>query len=500
MSKPRRGIRPSCERLDVRWLPSGLSVAQLTNAYGLNAIAFPSPSGTPVTGDGSGQTIALVEAFHDPTLVSDLHVFDKANGLADPSLSVVNLAGTTSNPDWTSEESLDAEWAHAIAPGASILVVEAQSDSLGDLMNAVSVARSTPGVTVVSMSWGFGETSTETAFDPMFTTPPGHPGITFIAASGDNGTAAGPEYPASSPNVLSVGGTTLLVNSSGSYLGEVAWSGSEGGYSTAELEPAYQRTVQRMGHRSTPDVAFDGNPNTGVQVYETPPGSASGLWMTVGGTSLGAPAWAAIIAIVDQGREMQGKGSLDGPTQTMPALYQLPAADFHPVSTPLSFSPWGGGVNPIGYNPIGGAFPHRRVKVLGRGPSPHALRANISTGLGSPIAPRLIADLIASDTTLPLVRIPTHASVHRSWLMVRAARSHPGTIWSSRDTFEPLIKPATTDRRHNLAPQWSVMLKSSQLPVASGTHPARSILQCRDLVATSGRYWSNSIVAASSQP
>ncbi len=500
MLKPRRGLRPACERLDVRWLPSGLSAAQLTNAYGLDAISFPSPSGTPVAGNGAGETIALVEAYHDPTLASDMHVFDQANGLADPSLSVVDLAGTTANPDWTSEVSLDAEWAHAIAPGASILVVEAPSDSIGNLMNAVSVARGMPGVTVVSMSWGFGETSSETAFDPTFTTPPGHSGITFIAASGDNGTVAGPEYPASSPNVLSVGGTTLLVNSSGNYLGEVAWSGSEGGYSTAEPEPAYQRSVQRIGRRSTPDVAFDGDPNTGVEVYETPPGSTSGLWITVGGTSLGAPAWAAILAIVDQGRALQGKGSLDGATQTLPALYQLPSADFHPVSTPPSFSPWGGGVNPIGYNPIGGAFSHRRVKLIGRGALPHPLRANTSTGLGSPIAPRLIADLVASETTEPLARVPTHALAHRARWMLRVAKWHARTIRSSRDALEPLIDPAPTGRRHNLAAPRSVMLKSFQSPVESGTHPSRGIPQCRDLVATSGPCWSSSIVAASSRP
>ncbi|MHB1555935.1 MAG: S53 family peptidase [Isosphaeraceae bacterium] len=425
MPKPRRALRPSCDRLDDRWLPSGLDVAQLTQAYGLGAIAFPSPSGTPIVGNGSGETIALVEAYHDPTLVLDLHVFDQANGLADPSLSVVDLAGTTSNPDWTSEEALDAEWAHAIAPGASILVVEAQSDSISDLMKAVSVARSTPGVVAVSMSWGFGETSAERSYDPLFLTPTGQQGITFIAASGDNGTTAGPEYPASSPNVLAVGGTTLLVNSAGGYLGEVAWSGSEGGYSAAEPEPAYQRSIQRSGRRSTPDVAFNGDPNTGVEVYETPPGSASGMWMTVGGTSLGAPAWAAIIAIVDQGRALHGKGSLDGATQTLPALYQLPPADFHAITTPLPSSPWGGGVNPIGYNPYGGAF-HHRVRLMGRGVPQHPLRANISTGLGSPVAPRLIADLVASSAAEPLAPTPARALFPRS-------------RWKGRLASRPLI-------------------------------------------------------------
>ncbi len=439
MPKPRRGLRPSCERLDDRWLPSGLDVAQLTQAYGVSAIAFPSPSGAPIAGNGSGETIALVEAYHDPTLAADLHVFDQANGLADPSLSVVDLAGTTSNPDWTSEEALDAEWAHAIAPGAGILVVEAASDSIGDLMNAVSVARGTPGVVAVSMSWGFGETPGQRSFDPLFLTPPGRPGITFVAASGDNGTAAGAEYPASSPNVLAVGGTTLLVNSAGGYLGEVAWSGSEGGYSTVEPRPAYQRSVQQTGRRSTPDVAFNGDPNTGVEVYETPPGTASGLWMTVGGTSLGAPAWAAIVAIVDQGRALQGKGSLDGATQTLPALYQLPAADFHAVATPLQSSPWGGGVNPIGYNPTGGTIPHRKASAIGRAAPQHPLRANISTGLGSPVAPRLIADLVAGDVTEPLAPTPARAQFSRSRWRGRLAGRHSVRVRAHVVACEPLF-------------------------------------------------------------
>lgn len=438
MPKPRRGLRPSCEQLDNRWLPSGLDVAQLTQAYGLNAIEFPSSSNTPVAGNGSGETIALVEAYHDSTLVSDLHVFDQANGLADPSLSVVDLAGTTSNPDWTSEEALDAEWAHAIAPGASIVVVEARSDSIDDLMKAVSVARGTPGVVAVSMSWGFGESSRQRSFDPLFLTPPGQPGITFIAASGDNGTAAGPEYPASSPNVLAVGGTTLLVNSSGGYLGEVAWSGSEGGYSTVEPEPTYQRPVQRTGRRSTPDVAFNGDPNTGVAVYETPPGRASGMWMTVGGTSLGTPAWAAIIAIVDQGRILQGKGSLDGATQTLPALYLLPPADFHSVTMPLPSSPWGGGVNPIGYNPSGGAFGHN-VKPIRRGVPQHSLRANISTGLGSPVATQLIPDLVASSVTRPLAPTPARALIPRSRRQARLASRPLGMVRSRLVAGVPLI-------------------------------------------------------------
>ena len=220
-------------------------------------------------------------------------------------------------------------------------------------MAAVKAASGTAGVSVVSMSWGVNEFSGETAYDSAFTTP----GITYLAASGDS---AGVEYPAASPDVVAVGGTTLTLSGTGSYGSETAWVDSGGGYSRYESEPAYQESVQTTGLRSTPDVAFDGDPNTGVEVYETPPsgsqypfGSSAatqGSWQVVGGTSLGTPAWAAIIAIVDQGRAVAGQSSLTGATQTLPALYGLSSSDFHSVAS----SPTQPG--PIGHFP-GGGFP-----------------------------------------------------------------------------------------------------------------------------------------------
>ena len=184
MRPPRRRLRPGPDLLDPRCMPASLTPDLVTNAYGLNAINFTSPSGAAVVGDGSGETIALIEAYHDPTIASDLSAFDAAYYLPDPQLKVVNQAGSKTNSAWASEESLDVEWAHAIAPAANILVVEARSQSLPDLLAAVNTARQTPGVVAISMSWGFTETPGETAYDSMFTTPAGHGGITFVAASG----------------------------------------------------------------------------------------------------------------------------------------------------------------------------------------------------------------------------------------------------------------------------------------------------------------------------
>ena len=110
------------------------------------------------------------------------------------------------------------------------------------------------------MSWGGGEFSGETSYDSYFTTPSGHAGVTFVASSGDSGAPVG--YPAISPNVLSVGGTTLNLTSSGSYISESGWSGSGGGISRYESQPTYQKGVvtQSTTYRTNPDVAYDADP------------------------------------------------------------------------------------------------------------------------------------------------------------------------------------------------------------------------------------------------
>jgi hypothetical protein len=276
---------------------------------------------------------------------------------------VVNLGGAASNSAWSLEESLDVEWAHAIAPAATLVVVEAKSQNLQSLQAAINAARNIPSVDVISMSLGFPESTYHGS--SVLTTPPGHTGITFVAASGDNGLGGGSDWPAVSPDVLSVGGTSLYTTDSGDYVFEVAWSGSGGGQSHYVQEPEYQRAVAASGRRSTPDVAFDADPATGVEVYQTSSYTGLGSWQVVGGTSLGTPAWAAIIAIADQGRALQGRGSLDGASQTLPTLYAIPSTDFHSVAP---------------------NFPGRAG----------------ATGLGSPNGPALIADLVASTITVPL--------------------------------------------------------------------------------------------------
>jgi len=216
--------------------PPGYTPQQIQNAYGIDQITF---SGGKVAGNGAGQTIAIVDAYNDPNISSDLAAFDKQYGLFAPaSFTVDNLGATTTNSGWALETSLDVEWAHSVAPGASIVLVEASSATLSGLFSAVSYASQQTGASVVSMSWGTPEFLGESTYDSIFNTP----GVTFVAASGDSGAWSGPMYPAVSPYVLAVGGTSLQnLDANGDYPGtgpngEVAWSGSGGGIKKKERE------------------------------------------------------------------------------------------------------------------------------------------------------------------------------------------------------------------------------------------------------------------------
>ena len=211
---------------------------QIVQAYSLTGYKFAAGAATGTTGDGSGQTIALIDAYDDPSAYSDLQTFDATFKLPDPPnfVQVGETGGappTATNSGWAMETSLDIEWAHAVAPQANIMLVEANTASLTDLFAAVDYARNgwvgTSPVTVVSMSWGSSEFNTEASYDSHFTTPtepPGttaHPGVSFVAATGDNGAV--PEYPSVSPNVLAVGGTSLTTKA-GATLGKAKRDGA----------------------------------------------------------------------------------------------------------------------------------------------------------------------------------------------------------------------------------------------------------------------------------
>jgi hypothetical protein len=323
--------------------PQGLSPNQIGMAYGISSVVFGS-----VIGDGTGQTIAIVDAYDNPSFVnsaatsfatSDLARFDAQFGLpSPPSFTKLNQRGgatglpaTDPSGGWEIEEALDVEWAHALAPGASIVLVECDTANTSDMFTGVQTAAALPGVSAISMSWGAGEFPGETSFDSTFTTPHGHAGVTFLGATGDAGAPG--SYPAYSPNVVAVGGTTLTLQSSGAYSSESGWSGSGGGTSTQEPEPSFQHAVQSSGWRETPDVSFDASPASGVSVYDSFTNGSSHPWEQVGGTSLATPCFSALVAIANQGRVLKGGSPLDGPTQTLADLYALPGSDFHDITS-----------------------------------------------------------------------------------------------------------------------------------------------------------------------
>ena len=271
-----------------RLAPSGISPAKIKSLYGIG-------------GSGGSGTIAIVDAYDDPTLEADLAVFSSQYGLS--ACTTVNSCfekhkmsdGVAASSDWAVEEALDTEWAHAIAPNAKILIVEANSASGTDLIDAVNYARNRSDVVAVSMSWGGNEFSTEASYEANFTSAFG---ASFFASSGDSGHGTG--WPAVSANVISVGGTKLNFNSRGTLTGEVAWTGSGGGISRYISEPLWQKNFTvplTTSKRAVPDVSYDADPASGFPVYDSTPYSGSSGWFLVGGTSAGAPQWAAIKAI-----------------------------------------------------------------------------------------------------------------------------------------------------------------------------------------------------------
>ena len=254
------------------------------------------PNVTTANPSGGGRAIALVDAFDDPSAVADIAEFSAQFGLPPADLTVVFAQGTEPGIDptggWETEEALDTQWAHAMAPGAKIFLVEAATSSLNNLFAAVQVASklvAAAGGGEVSMSWGAGEFSSETAEDALFTTP----GIVYFASTGDT---PGVEYPSASPNVVAAGGTTISRNSTtGNFILENTWQDAGGGPSQVEPRPAFQRDVAYIvgGTRGTPDLSFDANPNTGVWVFNDNPVLGDG-WFIVGGTSVAAPSLAGI--------------------------------------------------------------------------------------------------------------------------------------------------------------------------------------------------------------
>jgi len=321
--------------------------AQIRAAYGLATLPA---SGAALTATqaaalGAGQTIYLVDAFHDATALSDLNAFSAKFGL--PTCAGVAIATTTAklaappsnctfsqvhattsgtmtstvpayNATWAPESKLDVQWAHAIAPLARIVLIEMANATSTSILGANLLATKL-GPGVVSMSFGSAEAAWAPTVDSYFAGA----GMTFVAAAGDSGAQV--IWPAVSSNVLAVGGTGM--NWTGATRAEVAWAHTGGGMSAYEPLPAYQSGITPAGgyalsRRAVPDVAFNANPLTGEYVALTLPGAAT-VWNAYGGTSIAAPQWAGVVAVANAIRIANSKSML-GDLHTL--LYKTVAA------------------------------------------------------------------------------------------------------------------------------------------------------------------------------
>jgi len=274
---------------------------------------------------GSGTNVYIVDAYDLPSAAADLHQFSIDTGLPQldgiggdgtfTKLTPFGVPGSAVPQGWSVEESLDIEWVHAMAPKANIFLVEALSNSGTDLFNAEAFVMAVADVT--SNSWGGGEFAGETGSDSMFLAARGP----VLFSTGDSGAPGG--YPAFSPWVTAVGGTTLRPNTfpAGYRISETGWSGSGGGISVFEPTPPYQAlNGVNFGARSIPDVALDADPNTGVMVLSID----DGFYYLVGGTSLATPMFAGFLADVDTARVTAGKAKLGSSLAVLnPELYSL---------------------------------------------------------------------------------------------------------------------------------------------------------------------------------
>lgn len=286
---------------------------------------------------GKGRVITIIDAFQDPTVRTDLRLFDRLFGLPDPRLNVLAPFGLTpfnpKDPQQTGfavEIGLDVEWAHAIAPGATIDLVlanvqqETLQGELKALLQATAFAVQNDIGSAISQSFGASESCVGAAFiqqEHQIFQQARVQHQSVFASAGDTGAAAiqcnaqgmpvavarGVNYPASDPLVTSVGGTTLLATRAGQYIQETAWNESQlghgatgGGLSQVFALPGFQRGIVGSATRAVSDVSFDADPLTGVPVVSSQVMQGQTVLIPVGGTSVGSPALAGVAALIDQ--------------------------------------------------------------------------------------------------------------------------------------------------------------------------------------------------------
>jgi subtilase family serine protease len=286
-------------RTDISPLSASQAAAPLATVAGLGPADLQSAYKLPSATAGSGQTIAIVDAFDDPTAEADLGTYRSQFGLspcttANGCFRKVNQNGAASplpsvDSGWALEISLDLDMASAICPNCHILLVEASSNSFTNLAAGVNRAAAM-GANAISNSYGGGDQreSSSSAYN--------HPGIAITASSGDNGF--GVSYPASSKFVTAVGGTTLTTASNARGWTETAWNGAGSGCSRFQTQISGQANANTgCRRRAVADVSAVADPNTGVAVFDSTPFNNRSGWFVVGGTSASAPIIAGVFAL-----------------------------------------------------------------------------------------------------------------------------------------------------------------------------------------------------------
>jgi subtilase family serine protease len=375
--------------------------------YGPSQIrrAYDFPAGL----NGAGQTIVIIDAFGDPYIASDLEAFDSAFGLPAANLNEICVAtATTTGPcptfslsnsdqvDWAGEIALDTQWAHAIAPDATIDLVIAKSDNDPDILNAQEYAINNNLGSVLSQSFGENEACVQaesTIFTPtvdIFQKAEDED-MSVFASAGDQGAATfsctnsglpyveGVNMPASDPLVTSVGGTHLNANFvTGAYQSETVWNNSGmtpdfgaggGGFSKIFAKPSYQDSADTGSNfRGVPDVSYNADVYNGVLVSCTACFGGTQAFTIFGGTSSGSPQWAAFTALADQAAGHR-LGFLN------PKLYQIASSPLYS----LAFHDITVGNNDWDVAAVGGYAAHRGWDA--------------ASGLGTPVAVELLGFL-----------------------------------------------------------------------------------------------------------
>jgi hypothetical protein len=303
--------------------PAGCGVPQLTTAAARGYSPVQLRAYLHLRGTGKGQRVVIVDAFDNPYVRTDLTTFSKHFKLRLPcgtpaargcfKLSVARPFGFAGvDPGWALESDLDVQMVHSIAPRAAITLVEAYDNSFTSMLEAVGYAAGLkPAPAAISGSWGGQEFPHETIADWRCALPR----TVCVFSAGDAGNPG--DWPAYDPYALAVGGTHLTLTRAGRVALELGWccnsaAATGGGVSAFEPRPSYQQHANPYRHRGIPDVSFDADPLTGVPVYDTFGVDGQNGWFELGGTSVGTPAWAGILAAADQLRAAARETPLAG--------------------------------------------------------------------------------------------------------------------------------------------------------------------------------------------